>query len=92
MKKLLLVAAILFVLMCVLLVFYNGVNKNDEYSDITTDTLFTLVNSGSILSIYKENSTDVMYVVYQEGYKGGITIMMDANGLPLTYSDWKNMQ
>ena len=41
------------------------------------------------MSIYKENSTDVMYVVYQEGYKGGITIMMDANGLPLTYSDWK---
>lgn len=90
MKKIIAVA--LLVLTCVLLVGCNAVNKDGEYSGSATDTLFTLIDSGSRLDIYKENSTDVMYVVYHASYKGGITIMMDANGLPLTYSDWKNMK
>ena len=90
MKKI--IGVIILLVMCAMLAGCNGVKKDEDYSDNATDTIFTLVDSGSRLSIYKENATDVMYVVYHAGYKGGMTIMMGADGLPLTYSSWSNLQ
>lgn len=90
MKKI--VGIIILVTACIMLVGCNAVKKDEEYSDTATDTIFTLVGSGSRLSIYRENETDVMYVVYHEGHKGGMTIMMNADGSPLTYSEWNKLR
>lgn len=52
------------------------------------DDAFTEIERQHDLTIYKENKTDVLYVVYHSGYGGGITIMFDECGVPLTYTNW----
>lgn len=68
----------------------NTVSKSREYDENATDYTFTRISSGSRMTIYKEDITDVMYVCYHAGYKGGLTVMLDADGTPLLYSEWKN--
>lgn len=85
---------IAIVLVCVLAAFIlagcNTVSKSREFDENATDYTFTRISSGSRMSIYKEDVTDVMYVCYHAGYKGGLTVMLDTDGTPLLYSDWKN--
>lgn len=83
MKKV--IGVIVLLLVCIMLVGCNKTKKDEDYDDI-----FTLVGSGNMLYIYKENATDVMYVV--DTNVGGITIMMGENGLPLTYSNWSKLR
>lgn len=82
------------ILICVFAMFTfmgcNTVCKSENYNGSTTDNTFTLISSGSRMSIYRENVTDVMYVVYHAGYKGGLTVMLDTDGTPLLYSEWKD--
>lgn len=68
----------------------NTVSKSREFDENATDYTFTRISSGSRMTIYKEDITDVMYVCYHAGYKGGLTVMLDADGTPLLYSEWKN--
>lgn len=85
---------IAIVLICVLtmsvLTGCNNVSKSKDYDKTATDWTFTLISYGSRMSIYKEDVTDVMYVTYHAGYKGGLTVMLDADGAPLLYSEWKD--
>ena len=81
-------------MVCVFAVFTfvgcNTVSKSVNYNDSATDNTFTLISSGSRMSIYREDATDVMYVVYHAGYKGGLSVMLDTDGTPLLYSEWKD--
>ena len=81
-------------LICVIVVSIltgcNTVSKSREFDENATDYTFTIISSGSRMTIYKEDITDVMYVCYHAGYKGGLTVMLDADGTPLLYSEWKN--
>lgn len=44
---------------------------------------------GDYLIAYRETVTDVLYLRYCAGYKGGLTVMLNpSTGLPLTYSDY----
>lgn len=85
---------ITIMLVCVLamsvLTGCNNVSRSKDYDEDATDWTFTLISSGSRMSIYKEDVTDVMYVTYHAGYKGGLTVMLDTDGTPLLYSEWKN--
>lgn len=67
----------------------NNVSKSKDFDEDATDFTFTRISSGSRMSIYKEDVTDVMYVTYHAGYKGGLTVMLDTDGTPLLYSEWK---
>lgn len=67
----------------------NNVNTSEDYDENATDIAFTLISSGSRFSVYKEDITDVMYVAYNAGYRGGLTVMLDTDGTPLLYSEWK---
>lgn len=85
---------IAIMLICVLAVSIltgcdNTVSKSKDFDENGTDYTFTLISSGSRMSLYKENITDVMYLVYHIGYKGSLTVMLDADGTPLLYSEWK---
>lgn len=84
---------IAIMLICVLAVFIltgcNTVSKSKDFDEDATDYIFTLISSGSRMSVYKEDVTDVMYVTYHAGYKGGLTVMLDTDGTPLLYSEWK---
>lgn len=85
---------IAIMLVCVLVISIltgcNTVRKSKDYNEDATDYTFTRISSGSRMSIYKEDVTDVMYVVYHAGYKGGLTVMLDTDGTPLLYSEWKD--
>lgn len=82
------------VLTCMLLMSIltgcNNVSKSKDFDEDATDFTFTRISSGSRMSIYKEDVTDVMYVTYHAGYKGGLTVMLDTDGTPLLYSEWKD--
>lgn len=67
----------------------NNVSKSKDFDEDATDFTFTRISSGSRMSIYKEDVTDVMYVTYHAGYKGGLTVMLDTDGTPLLYSEWR---
>lgn len=86
--------AFTIVLTCALLMSIligcNTVSKSREFDENATDYTFTRISSGSRMSIYKEDITDVMYVCYHAGYKGGLTVMLDIDGTPLLYSEWKD--
>lgn len=85
---------IAIMLVCILAVSIltgcNTVSKSREFDENATDYTFTRISSGSRMSIYKEDVTDVMYVCYHAGYKGGLTVMLDTDGTPLLYSEWKD--
>ena len=82
------------VLTCALLISIltgcNNVSKSKDFDEDATDFTFTRISSGSRMSIYKEDVTDVMYVTYHAGYKGGLTVMLDTDGTPLLYSEWRD--
>ena len=47
------------------------------------------VSSDLIVSIYREGTTDVLYIK-PSGRESGFTVMLDPEtGLPLTYKVWK---
>jgi len=81
-------------LVCIIAVFIltgcNTVSKSREFDENATDYTFTRISSGSRMSIYKEDVTDVMYVCYHAANKGGLTVMLDTDGTPLLYSEWKD--
>ena len=87
MKKFVVLSLLISCLLC----GCNSVRQDESFSDNATDGIFTRIADESVFSLYRENSTDVMYVVYHAGYKGGMTVMLDADGDPLLYSDWKNI-
>lgn len=86
--------AFAIVLTCAILLLMlagcNNVSKSKDFDEDATDFTFTRISSGSRMSIYKEDITDVMYVTYHAGYKGGLTVMLDTDGTPLLYSEWRD--
>ena len=45
----------------------------------------------SCISVYRETTTDVMYMTFHENHGGGLTVMIDPQtGGPLTYTNWLN--
>lgn len=53
-------------------------------------------NEKNTLFFYREPRTDVMYALYRDkvGYAGmaGLTVMWNADGTPLLYSEWVEME
>ena len=79
---------LIIILICTLLIWlYNSVTNRSANASYD---LFTHVGSEGRFRIYKENITDVMYVTYDVLYKGGLTVMLDTDGTPLLYSEWKD--
>jgi hypothetical protein len=50
---------------------------------------FTRVYSNYSFYVYVENVTDVMYLAFLPASGGGVTVMLDTDGTPLLYSEWK---
>jgi hypothetical protein len=78
------------IIMWCVLVGCKTVNENNNTQN--KYSTFTLINSVGSIYVYKEDVTDVMYAALRSGYKGGLTVMLDADGTPLLYSEWENRQ
>ncbi len=83
MKKI--VAIIVVVIMCCMLLI--GCSSNNETITIGSSR-FLLIDDekfGTFCQIIVDKDTRVMYLFRRIGYGGGLTVMVDANGNPLTY-------
>ena len=69
---------------------FLGCNTVDGANDMFTKVCSKKNFVHGDIYVYRENTTDVMYMIYSSGYKGGLTVMLDADGSPLLYSEWKD--
>jgi hypothetical protein len=49
--------------------------------------LFEKVYSSTMISVYVDTETNVMYAAYQSGYGGGLTVMVDQDGKPRLWEE-----
>lgn len=49
---------------------------------------FEMYNAGGDMRVYVDKGTGVCYLWHWEYYKGGLTVMLDEDGRPLTYWEY----
>lgn len=49
---------------------------------------FEMYNAGSDMRVYIDKGTGVCYLWHWDIYKGGLTVMLDEDGRPLTYWEY----
>lgn len=91
---------ILSILLCILLVImcFTGCKTSNKYYDkeeTETSAEYKLVYSGSdgqtVVGYLVDTRTDVMYMFVKGGYGGGLSVMLNSNGDPLTYTEWSEL-
>ena len=76
----------LTLLFAIILLFLVGCNTALEGTH--DDGTFTIVDSGnSSYLILRHKKTGVLYLYVREGYRGGITVMLNADGTPMVVED-----
>lgn len=78
---------IISIVLCCLVLSGCG-RKNDVITTTELDRRFKLINDtnyGSGCQIIVDTETGVMYLFRGAGYRGGLTVMVDADGKPLIY-------
>lgn len=56
----------------------------DEYASFTCVEIAKV--NGTKIGIYVHDDTGVMYMAWASGYKGGLTVMLDPDGMPLIWN------
>lgn len=86
MKKFL--AIILSIMICCF-AFVGCSRKNEVIKTTELDRRFKIINDTNdglgYCNIIVDTETGVMYLFRGAGYRGGLTVMVDANGKPLIY-------
>lgn len=90
-KKLLIIICILFSLY-IIGTLLKIIIFNENYTLGRTNRFITMqnFNAPGETSIIIDSETKVMYLWHSESYKGGLTVMFDANGKPLLYNKEEN--
>lgn len=79
MKKILLAIMLLITPIAI-----SGCEDETTHQEIANNEFIKISNRNDII-IYVHKETKVMYMFVTEAYKGGLTVMVDANGKPLLY-------
>lgn len=89
---------VLSILLCILLVImcFTGCKISNKYYDNEISAEYKLVYSGSnngqtVVGYLVDTRTDVMYMFIKSGYSGGLSVMLNSNGDPLTYTEWSEL-
>lgn len=101
--KLCVVIALLGIFISVIVIAtYDGGTKNklteperlleNEYSLVGSFCNMYIIATDGAARIWWDKNTDVLYYRYCNGYKGSLTAIMDADGTPLTLTEWKERQ
>ena len=81
-------AVILLIMICCFM-FVGCDRKNDVIITTELDSRFKIINDTNdgfgYFQIIVDTETGVMYLFRGEGYRGGLTVMVDADGKPLIY-------
>jgi len=80
MKKIICVLAM--ALLCLFCACCHGSNAQDDYSDYITPSIIRLGNYGYYYAVDKR--TGVVYLEYEGFYRHAITVMLNADGTPVT--------
>ena len=71
------------------------ISPDTDIYDIQWTDMFEKIGSDNHFYVYRETTTDVMYMQYRErnGYGGcgGLTVMLNTDGTPLLYSEYVAM-
>lgn len=83
------VLAIILLIMICCFMFVGCDRKNDVATTTELDSRFKIIkdtNDGlGYCNIIVDTETGVMYLFRGAGYRGGLTVMVDADGKPLIY-------
>ena len=81
-------AVILLIMICCFM-FVGCSRKNDVIITTELDSRFKIINDTNdgfgYFQIIVDTETGVMYLFRGAGYRGGLTVMVDADGKPLIY-------
>lgn len=72
-------------------------DTDTDIYDIQWSNMFKKVGSDSEgpigeFYIYRETTTDIMYMLFRDHSKAGLTVMLASDGTPLLYPEWVAMQ
>lgn len=88
MKKL----GLLLLLPLLLLTSCNDGAKKDEYgNNIHLADNFSLICSHGYIDYLRDVDTDIMYVYYFASYRASLSVYYDAEGKPMTYTEFKEV-
>lgn len=68
----------------------NLMHKQKELSSEYFEEILTDLRHD--ITILRDKYTNILYIEYHQGYGGGITIMMNADGTPMLYNEWLEIQ
>ena len=71
-------------------VYEAMVQVSEQAAEKAESSLCEKVDSSGSITYIRDRKTDVMYVIFQGGYRGGMSVMLDTDGSPLLYENWKN--
>lgn len=60
-------------------------HSTDYFEEILIDTY-------NNVTILRDKYTNVLYIKYHSGYKGGLTVMLNTDGTPMLYNEWLEIQ
>lgn len=69
-------------ILIIVLVAMFFISFNDSVAANDMDSRFEIINVQPGLKIIKDNHTNIMYLLARDGYGGGLTVLLDANGKP----------
>lgn len=76
---------ILAILTALMVVFTFSSCGTPISADCASDERFFVVTNNVTNTIYVDRKTGVMYFYHRSGYGGGLTVMLDKDGKPLTW-------
>ena len=71
---------------------YSSIQAEQEIAAINNakfrGCFVSVADAGAGFHIYRDTVTDVLYVWHVGSYKGGLTVMLGTDGLPMTYEKY----
>jgi hypothetical protein len=87
MKKL--IALIITLCLCLALCACE-IQTHNEYAEEETKFRFVSIYYENGCTVWVDTETGVMYLWHGEGYKGGLSVMVDTNGNPLIWEGYND--
>ena len=88
------VAILLIAMLIVTVMCFTGCDEtmSSETNKAPFKWKMELVDEDWGFYVYREPVTDIMYILYNYSNEGGLTVMYDTDGTPLTYDEYIAMR
>ena len=87
-KTLLLVPILL---LCTLLTGCNNDKTYGENGGMLIGNNFELICNHGLITYYRDETTDIIYIVYSNSNQGGFSVYYNSEGKPMSYPEFKDV-